>query len=144
MHSLVVRAMRLKDRGLKKQNFHVLREESMPAILIEGGYMDSIIDMESLRDDSKLKSQGEAIAEGLVKFYKLQKRFNESEVKGVSKMEEYNKDAQPSKSQVVEFKAAVAAGITDGTYPQRPASREEVAVTIYRVTKNRVGLFYGY
>ncbi|CEG23116.1 N-acetylmuramoyl-L-alanine amidase CwlA precursor [Planococcus massiliensis] len=46
--------------------------------------------------------------------------------------EEYKKDAQPSKSLAPEYKETVKAGITDGTYPQRPATREEVAVMVYR------------
>jgi len=49
---------------------------------------------------------------------------------------EYKKDAKPSSTLSKEFNAAVAAGITDGTYPQRPATREEVAVMVYRATKN--------
>ncbi len=55
-----------------------------------------------------------------------------SEVKGVSKVEEYKKDAQPSRSLEDEFNEAVKLGITDGTYPQRGASREEVAVMVLR------------
>jgi len=71
IHPLVVKAVGLQDRGLKKQNFHVLRETSMPAILIEGGFMDSYIDINVLRDDSKLKAHGEAIAAGLVQYFGL-------------------------------------------------------------------------
>lgn len=33
-----------KDRGLKKSNFYVLRETSMPAILIEIGFIDNSLD----------------------------------------------------------------------------------------------------
>jgi N-acetylmuramoyl-L-alanine amidase len=43
----------------------------MPAILIEGGFMDSYIDINVLRDNSKLKAHGEAIAEGLVQYFGL-------------------------------------------------------------------------
>jgi N-acetylmuramoyl-L-alanine amidase len=71
IHPLVVKAVGIQDRGLKKQNFHVLRETSMPAILIEGGFMDSYIDINVLRDNSKLKAHGEAIAEGLVQYFGL-------------------------------------------------------------------------
>lgn len=71
IHPLVVKAMGIKDRGLKKQNFHVLRETAMPAILIEGGFMDSYIDINVLRDNSKLKANGEAIAEGLAQYFRL-------------------------------------------------------------------------
>lgn len=45
---------------------------------------------------------------------------------------EYKKDAQPSASLAPEFKDAVEDGITDGTYPQRLSSREEVAVMVKR------------
>lgn len=71
IHPLVVKAVGLQDRGLKKQNFHVLRETSMPAILIEGGFMDSYIDINVLRDNAKLKAHGEAIAAGLVRYFGL-------------------------------------------------------------------------
>lgn len=43
----------------------------MPAILTEGGFMDSTTDIGALRSDAKLKSQGVAIAEGLAAYYKL-------------------------------------------------------------------------
>lgn len=57
-------------------------------------------------------------------------------VKEVSIVEEYKKNAQPSKSLAVKFKKAVALGITDGTYPQRPASREETAVMIVKAIES--------
>lgn len=44
----------------------------------------------------------------------------------------YEKNAKPSPSLAAEFKKAVDLGITDGTYPKRPATREEVAVMIVR------------
>jgi len=72
IHPLIVKAMGLNDRGLKTENFHVLRETYMPAILIEGGFMDSKIDIIAMRNDAKLKAQGEAIAEGLAVYLKLQ------------------------------------------------------------------------
>lgn len=49
--------------------------------------------------------------------------------------EEYKKDAQPSKSLATEFNKAVALGITDGTYPQRGATREEAAVMVLRAAE---------
>ena len=59
----------------------------------------------------------------------------QTEVKGVIKVEEYKKDDIPSASLAAEFKLAVEKGITDGTYPNRPATRAEVAVMVYRATK---------
>lgn len=53
------------------------------------------------------------------------------EAKAVEK-EKYEKNAQPSKSLEPEFNEAVKAGITDGTYPDRPVTRAEAAVMAYR------------
>ncbi|MFJ7935898.1 N-acetylmuramoyl-L-alanine amidase [Sporosarcina sp. NPDC096371] len=71
IHPRVVMAMGISNRGMKRANFHVLRESAMPAFLTEGGFMDSTIDIVKLRDDSYLKAQGEAIAEGLAVYFKL-------------------------------------------------------------------------
>ena len=65
-------AMGISDRGMKQANFHVLRESNMPAFLTEGGFLDSTVDIKKLRDDNYLKAQGEAIAEGLATYFKLQ------------------------------------------------------------------------
>lgn len=50
---------------------------------------------------------------------------------------EYEKDAKPSPALAAEFEEAKKLGITDGTYPNRPATRAEVAVMIYRGLKNK-------
>ena len=43
----------------------------MPAILTEGGFMDSTTDIGALRSDAKLKAQGISIAGGLAAYYNL-------------------------------------------------------------------------
>ena len=67
----IVQAMGLRNRGVKTDNLHMLRESSMPAILTEGGFMDSTTDIGALRSDARLKVQGEAIADGLAVYFKL-------------------------------------------------------------------------
>lgn len=71
VHSRLVQAMGLRDRGIKAANFHMVREANMPAILIECGYMDSKIDIRVLRDDKKLKLAGKAIASGVAEYLGL-------------------------------------------------------------------------
>ncbi|WZY01585.1 N-acetylmuramoyl-L-alanine amidase [Bacillus sp. FSL W7-1360] len=86
VHTRIVRAMDLRDRGLKKSNLHITRETRMPAILTEGGFMDSALDIRALRDDAKLKAQGEAIAEGILAYFgKPSTRPNKSNPQRVKK-----------------------------------------------------------
>lgn len=65
----LIKAYGLKDRGIKQANFHMVRESNMPAILTEGGYMDSNIDIKVLRDDNKLRDAGVAIADGIAEYF---------------------------------------------------------------------------
>ncbi|MGN7283484.1 N-acetylmuramoyl-L-alanine amidase [Shouchella rhizosphaerae] len=68
VHKRIVSAMGLRDRGLKKANFYIVKNTKMPAILTEGGFMDSKVDIVAMRDDKKLKAQGEAIATGIIAY----------------------------------------------------------------------------
>lgn len=70
----LVKAYKLKGRGIKDGNFQVLRETNMPAILIEGGFMDSLIDIKKLRDDAVLSKVGIAVAQVIIKLEKLKKK----------------------------------------------------------------------
>lgn len=67
----IVNAMGLRNRGVKSKNNHMTRVSNMPAILTEGGFMDSTTDIPALQSDAKLKAQGEAIADGLAVYFKL-------------------------------------------------------------------------
>lgn len=75
IHPKYVKAMGLKDRGIKEKQLYMLGSAvKCPAVLTEGGFMDSKVDMVAMSNDAKLKAQGEAIAQGVVEFFKLKKR----------------------------------------------------------------------
>ena len=111
VHPKLVAAFGLRDRGIKEQNFHMLREATMPAILTEGGYMDSTIDIKALRNQAKLTAQGVAIAQGVVAYLKLVK-------KEVAPVETELTPAQEAVRQ-----EAIALGLTDGKNPLREANQ---------------------
>lgn len=74
VHPQLVKAMGLKDRGIKAANFAVLRETKMPAILTEGGYMDSTIDIVKMRNSTTMRNQGIYIAQGAAAYFGAKKK----------------------------------------------------------------------
>ncbi|MFY3793590.1 N-acetylmuramoyl-L-alanine amidase family protein [Ureibacillus sp. MALMAid1270] len=89
IHPAVVEAYGLRDRGIKEADFHILRETKMQSILIEGGFMDSTIDIHKLRDDQVLANAGKLIAQAFAKYVGLT-RITFENVKEVSKVEFLN------------------------------------------------------
>ena len=71
VHKRLVKATGLQNRGVKHANYQVLRDTSMPAILTEGGFMDSTIDIKYMRNSAWLASQGYAIADGIAEYLGL-------------------------------------------------------------------------
>lgn len=162
IHPAVVKAYGLKDRGIKEANYHILRETKMPAVLIEGGFMDSVVDIKKLRDDKVLENAGREVARALAKFLGLKKR---GEVLEISKeedltMKQYEElkkliDAQNkriaelesqlglkeravSESHKVAWEWAEKEGLMNGKNPNRPVSREQLATIMYRqANKNK-------
>ncbi|WP_019377656.1 N-acetylmuramoyl-L-alanine amidase [Virgibacillus halodenitrificans] len=74
IHPSIVGAMGLRDRGIKEANFHMVRESRMPAILIEGGFMDSTIDIKKMRDNTVMDRTGKALADAIASYFGLQKK----------------------------------------------------------------------
>ena len=74
LHDSLVDAYGLKDRGVKKNNYHITRETKMPAVLFEGGFMDSKIDIKKLRDGNVLKRVGEDVALSFAGYKKLKQK----------------------------------------------------------------------
>lgn len=54
-----------KSRGVKHGNYAVIRETTMPAVLIEGGFLTSTSEMEKIKNASYLKSLALGIAQGI-------------------------------------------------------------------------------
>jgi N-acetylmuramoyl-L-alanine amidase len=62
----------IKDRGTRKARFYVLRKNSMPAILVETGYMTGREDNPRLGSPVYQNRMADAIARGILKY--LQQR----------------------------------------------------------------------
>ncbi|HCJ82901.1 MAG TPA: hypothetical protein DHV52_00990 [Parachlamydiales bacterium] len=58
------------SRGVKKGNFYVIRETTMPSILIEGGFMTNLQEFSQLKKREFLSKLAQGIASGVDKYLK--------------------------------------------------------------------------
>lgn len=104
VHSQLILATGRKDRGVKREDFYVLRETNMPAILVECGFMTNQEEAVLLKSVEYREKVAQAIVNGLVLQYKLQKK-----------------------------KPAVKVTVAPPPPPPAPAKKSEPANGIYRV-----------
>jgi N-acetylmuramoyl-L-alanine amidase len=67
----------LKGRGIKKENWYVINQNKVPAVLVEGGFMDSNNDYKVITSEAGQDGYARAVAEGLIAFLGLTKRTND-------------------------------------------------------------------
>lgn len=127
LHPAVVEAYGLRDRGIKKADLHIVRETKCPAILIEGGFMDSTIDIKKLRDKTVLGNAGKLVAQALARHLKLTKK------QAPTQTNDYEKHwAAPSIKKAMD--AGVMAGYGDGDFgPEDSLSRAQMATILDRL-----------
>ena len=63
----------LKGRGIKKENWYVINQNKIPAVLCEGGFMDSSIDYPVITSEKGQDGYARAIAQGLIEYLGLKK-----------------------------------------------------------------------
>lgn len=68
IHNSIVQATGARDRGVRQARFYVLRKTSMPAVLVETGFVTGAEDAPRLADPSYRKLMAEAIARGILQY----------------------------------------------------------------------------
>lgn len=74
IHGEVVKMNQLIDRGMKKANFHVLRESAMPAMLSENGFITNAHDSALMKQAAWRQDVAQGHANGLAKAFNLQRK----------------------------------------------------------------------
>ncbi len=64
----------LKGRGIKKENWYVINQNKIPAVLVEGGFMDGKNDYKVITSANGQDGYAKAVAEGLISFLGLKKK----------------------------------------------------------------------
>ncbi|MFS6835649.1 N-acetylmuramoyl-L-alanine amidase family protein, partial [Staphylococcus aureus] len=62
-----------KSRGVKHGNLAVIRKTTMPAVLIEGGFLTNEQEFQKLRDSAYIKKLAWGIAQGIQDFLNMNK-----------------------------------------------------------------------
>jgi len=70
----LVKATGLRDRGVKAEDFHVLRESRMTAVLVECGFMDNKEELALLKSEVYRQKCANAIVRGIADTYALKKK----------------------------------------------------------------------
>lgn len=70
----LIKYVKLRGRGIKQANFAVINQNKVPAILVEGGFMDSTIDYKVIVSQEGQDNYARAVAEGLIEFLNLKKK----------------------------------------------------------------------
>lgn len=68
VHKHVVAALGLSDRGIHQKSLHVTRETTMPAILIEAGYLSNPTDEALMYTDAFQQQLAEAVVAGIKEY----------------------------------------------------------------------------
>ncbi|MGN0018871.1 MAG: N-acetylmuramoyl-L-alanine amidase [Candidatus Gastranaerophilaceae bacterium] len=69
VHSCMAKYITSKDRGLFKSKFYVINHTTMPAILVEIGFISNETERTELVKDKRKQATAKAIAEGIMNYY---------------------------------------------------------------------------
>lgn len=69
IHKQLIKGTKQKDRGILTENFHVLRETNMPAVLVECAFMDNLNEAQLLLTDSFRRECADEICRGICEYF---------------------------------------------------------------------------
>ena len=110
----------LRSEPIKHEMYTVLAKTDAPAALIEYGFHTNKMDTEYLKDSKYRDKLAEATAKGICTYLSVDWKKDEP----VSDWEQERDEA---------WQAAKEAGILDGTRPEDPVTRQELAVVLERL-----------
>lgn len=74
IHDEIMKKIKVKDRGKKKANFHVLRQSKMSSLLTENLFIDTTADRNKLKKKTFIKDLAQGHVNGIVKVFNLKKK----------------------------------------------------------------------
>ncbi len=74
IYKKLVKYTKLKGRGIKKENFYVINQNKITAVLVEGGFMDGKKDYKIITSDAGQTAYAKAVVESVIEFLSLKKK----------------------------------------------------------------------
>jgi N-acetylmuramoyl-L-alanine amidase len=69
IHNSILRSVNMRDRGVRSAGFYVLRNTSMPAVLVEVGFVTGREDAARLASPTGRRLLAQAIAQGILQYF---------------------------------------------------------------------------
>lgn len=73
IHWSILNGVNIKNRNIRRARFYVLRHSTMPAVLVEVGFVTGAEDAPRLKDPNHRRQIAEAIARGIIQYIKENK-----------------------------------------------------------------------
>ena len=70
IHWSILNGVKIDNRNIRRARFYVLRHSTMPAVLVEVGFLTGAVDSANLKDSNYRRQMAEAIARGIVEYIK--------------------------------------------------------------------------
>ncbi len=70
IHWSILNGVNIDNRGIRRARFFVLRHSTMPAVLVEVGFLTGAVDSSRLKDPNHRRQMAEAIARGIIEYIK--------------------------------------------------------------------------
>lgn len=74
IYTRLVKYTGLKGRGVKRADYTIINQNQIPAVLVEGGFMDGKSDYNVITSDAGQEAYAKAVAEALIEFHGLKKK----------------------------------------------------------------------
>jgi N-acetylmuramoyl-L-alanine amidase len=74
IYTRLVKYTGLRGRGVKRADYTVIYQNKIPAVLVEGGFMDGSNDHKVITSDAGQEAYAKAVAEALIEFHGLKKK----------------------------------------------------------------------
>ena len=70
IHWSILNGVKIDNRNIRRARFYVLRHSTMPAVLVEVGFLTGAVDSSNLKNSNYRRQMAEAIARGIVEYIK--------------------------------------------------------------------------